>query len=384
MIWVMYYFGYIAYKSQYPQGIAGIDRFAKRRLSFGTLLVKRYYLIPIFFFCFFSAVRYKVGVDFGAYKRFFYEILVYGHVLDEDAVELGFTFLAKVTTLFTDTHYLLFFILAFLQISFIYYALRKRTYALVYLGTSIMLNYTYHSLMNGVRQNIVACAFVAMLPLILEKKRWPLFIACVFIATLMHKSALFLLPIGLLVYFILKRGILSIPIQLIIMTVCWFFMDKIDTTYIEILFRLGEQAGYSSDKADTYIVKELMGKSFGAWAYISYLVYTVIVLYSKKLLLFVKNDKLFIVMYNLFFISICVNLLFYNNFGIERLNLYLGIFQPIILSIMLFYTSRYQPHINKYLYWGIIFILSLRLLILFFTMGAIPDENTLYKFDFLY
>lgn len=381
MAWVMTYYGHIAYKNQYPQGIEGVDRFQNKKLTFVSLLAKSYFIMPILIFCFFSAIRYKVGVDFGAYKRFFYEILNYGRVLDEGAVEPAFTYISKFTAAFTDNHYLLFFILAFLQISFIYYALRKKTYALVYLGIAIMLNFTYHSLMNGVRQNIAACAFVAMIPLVLEIKKWPWFVLCVLAATLMHKSAVILLPIGLIVYLILQRGTLSISIQLAIVAICFIFMDKIDTSYIENLFLLGEKAGYSAEKADAYVAQELTDKSFGFWGYTSYLVYITIIIYSKKILLWLKNDTLFTTMYNLFFISICINLLFYNNFGIGRLNYYLTIFQPIIMSIMLFYTYKVKTSLNTYIHRGVIIILTLRFIMLLYSTLSSVNESILYKFD---
>lgn len=381
MVWVMTYFGQVAYRTQYPQGFEGIDKFQKSRLSFCSLLTRSYFLIPILVFCLISAIRYEVGTDFWGYKNYFYQINTWGRILEEDAVEPAFTFIGKFTVAFTNKHYLMFFILAFLQISFIYYALRKKTYALVYIGMAIMLNFTYHSLMNGVRQNIVACAFVAMLPLILEMKKWPWFIICVLAATLMHKSAMILLPIGLIVYFLLQRNILSIPLQLVVVAICFVFMDKIDIGYLEFFFQLGAEAGYSAEKADSYANLELTGKSFGLWAFVSNLTYVLIMLYSKKIQSWLKNDKIFIVMYNLFFISVCLGLLFYNNFGIGRLNLYLKIFQPIIMSIMLFYTSKYRTKLNVYIYWGILLALSLKLVLLFFMMAPVSNEAILYKFD---
>lgn len=380
MMWVMTYYGKVAYKNQYPQGFGGIDRFENEKMSFVSLLAKNYFVVPIVVFCFFSAIRYEVGVDFGAYKRFFYEILNWGRVLDEGAVEPAFTFIGRFTSAFTNKHYLMFFILAFLQISFIYYALRKRTYALVYIGMGILLNFTYHSLMNGVRQNIVACAFVAMVPLILEFKKWPWFVLCVLASALMHKSAMILLPIGLIAYF-LKRNILPIPTQLALVLTCFIFMDAINMEYLELFFMLGEEAGYSAEKSEVYATQELMTKSFGSWAYMSYLTYVIVIMYSKKIQSWLNNDRVFVVMYNLFFLSVCIGLLFYNSFGIERLNYYLSIFQPIMISIMLFYTSKHKTKFNIYVHWGVILALSMRLIMLFYKMAPIVGEKTLYKFD---
>ena len=52
IIWVMTYFGRIAYKVQYPQGYKGIDMMSNRKISVFTLFTKSYFVIPIFVFCF--------------------------------------------------------------------------------------------------------------------------------------------------------------------------------------------------------------------------------------------------------------------------------------------------------------------------------------------
>ena len=380
IVWIMTYFGKVAYKNQYPQGIGGIDKFANRKMSFASLFLKKYYFIPILIFCLFSAIRYKVGVDFDAYKRFFYEILDYGRVLDEGAVESGFTFLGKLTSAISSTHHLLFFLLAFLQISFFYYALRKRTYALIHLGLAIMTSVTYISLMNGVRQNIAACAFIAMVPLALEKKGWLWFTLCVAAATLMHKSAFALLPIGMLVYFVFQRGTLSVPIQLLIMFACLIFMDKFDTSYLERIYAFGEQAGYSANKIDTYSELELTTKSFGLWGITTFFIQVCAVIYSKKILS-MTNDKVMTCMYNLSFVATCLDTLFYNNFGINRLNYYFIIFQPIILSLLLFYTSRSKKKIDLYVFRSIFTIMIIRYIYLLYTSLSNANECILYKFD---
>ena len=50
MLWVMDYFGNIAYRKQYPQGIDGIDLLANKKKGFMSMLTKSYNAIPIFVF----------------------------------------------------------------------------------------------------------------------------------------------------------------------------------------------------------------------------------------------------------------------------------------------------------------------------------------------
>lgn len=381
MLWVMDYFGNIAYKKQYPQGINGIDLLYNKKKGFFSMFSKSYYTIPIFVFCLFSALRYKVGTDSISYKSYFYEIQQHGRLLG-DAAEEGFVFLSKLTSYFTSSHYLFFFILAFLQIAFIYYAVRKKSYALKYIGVSIILSGFYLSLMNGVRQNIVACAFVAMIPLITNKKKWWLFLLSVFICSFMHKSAYFLIPLGLLSYFVLSKGILSIRLQLLILAVCYIFMDKLDVSFLDAFFALGENAGYAAESIEAYTELEATEKSFGLWAFMLLFVKIFIILSSKKIQQISKNDKVTIIMYNLFFLGACAKTLFYNNFTIGRLSYYLVVFQPVMLSIMLFITSISEKKKDKYIFNSTIFLLAASFLyLLYINTGNLMFESTLYKFD---
>lgn len=381
MVWVMTHFGKIAYKTQYPQGIGGVDMYQNRKVPFSTLLTKSYYLIPIFVFCFFAAIRFKVGTDCESYKVGFYALVQFRSVI-YGASEPGFIAISRIVAATTGSHYLLFFILAFLQISFLYYAVRKNNLATIYLGLSIMLSGFYLSLMNGVRQYIVACAFVAMIPLIVEKKKWWLFVLAVFICSSMHKSAFFLLPLGLLSYYILSKGILNIKIQLLIVALCYIMMDKINLSFLDTFFALGENAGYTTKSIEAYTELEMTQKNFGLWSFMLFIVKIFIILYSKKIQQISKNDKVTVIMYNLFFIGTCVTTLFYNNFTIGRLSYYLVVFQPIMLSIMLFITSISKNRNDKYIFYSSIFLLTLSFLYLLYkASGNLMMESTLYKFD---
>lgn len=381
MIWVMTYFGNIAYKCQYPKGFGGVDLFPKKKMSFITLLTKSYFIIPILVFCFFAAVRYNVGVDCEHYKSIFYDLGQYGVSLSALNLEKGFVVLAKFIHKLTGSHYILLFMLAFLQISFLYYAQRNSTYTLKYFGLALILSATFFSLMNGIRQNIAACAFVALVPLVLEKKKWLWYILGVYLATLMHKSAFILYPLGLIAYF-LQYGILNKYIQFGIVAICFFLMDKIPIFGIEQLFAsYGVEAGYDENAIDTYSELESTTKTFGLSSMLQLISYIVIIWYSDKMKTFFDN-KVFNIQYNLFFIGICLYLLFYNNFVINRLLYYLMIFIPIIISNTLFYLRYNKKKNYKMMFNMMLLILILYLIyILYVSAQKIPNEFLLYKFD---
>lgn len=381
MIWVMTYYGKIAYRRQYPLGYGAIDCINDKKLPFYWLFTKTYFIIPIFVICFFSAIRYKVGVDCESYKMSFYGILQFGGAALNDDKEGLFVALAKTTQIFTNSHYMFFFILVFMQIGTLYYALRKKSYAIIYLGITLILSSKYLSLMNGMRQNIAACILIASIPLILEKKKWGWFLLATFVASSMHKSAMFFIPIGLLAFYVLRKGILSIPIQLVIIAICYLMMDKLELPFLDSLFSYGDMAGYDSRSIDVYSNLEATNKNFGFSSWLSFLTQILAIIYSKRIQTQIKDNE-FNTMYNLFFISVCIGLLLYNNFTIGRLNYYFSITEPIILSIMLFYMRYSKKKLDNLLFYFTIFLLIIKFSFLLYKASTEINEYTLYKFDF--
>lgn len=383
MIWVMTYFGNIAYKCQYPQGFSGIDKFINKKISFKTLLEKSYFLIPIFIFCFFAAVRFQVGADCESYKKIFYEVNSFAGLESRD-IESAFLFIANVTGFISDKHYLFMFVMAFLQISLLYYAQRKTTYSLKFFGLALILSSVYFSLMNGMRQNIAACAFVALVPLVLEKKNWVWYIGGVILAGQMHKSAFVLFLLGIMAYFLQYR-ILNRYIQLCIIAVCFVLMDSLDISSITNIFSTyGTSAGYDDRAIDMYSTVESMTKAFGFSSFLQLFSYIIVIWYSVKMQN-MFNNKLFNIQYNLFFIGICIFLMFYNNFVINRLLYYLNIFIPYILASCMFYLWNSKKRLEKKVMFRLmIFILVVNFMyILYAASQKYPLEISLYKFDLI-
>lgn len=377
IIFVMTHCGLIAYRRQYPQGFGNVNILANRSISFVSMFARSYFLIPIFVFCFFAAVRYQVGVDCESYKSIFYEIGQVGFSARAEYIETGFVLLSKFVYSFTGSHYLLLFILAFLQISFYYFGLRKDRYALVFFGVALMLTGHYWSLMNGMRQNVVACAFVAMIPLA-QNKKWIYYIVSVYLASLMHKSAFILLPIGIVVYF-LPNKIPNVKLQLIILVICFFLMNKFDNV-VNLISEYASFARYAESQVDTYSSLENTTYAFGFRMYLLYLVYIVAIIYSNKMNK-IFNSKYFTICYHLFFIGICLTLLFYNNFTMRRLLYYFICFMPIVVSALFFYLWRNKQY-------GILSLLMGLLLMRTLYDGYdnvvqfAQQECFLYKFDF--
>lgn len=375
MIWVMTFWGKYAYKVQYPEGFRGVNRFGKRNLSITTIITKNYFLIPIFVFCFFTAFRFKVGVDCESYKQIFYDLNRFGESVRRTEIEPLFVFLSKITYAITQFHYLLFFILALLQIGLYYYSCKRNTYVLIFLSIVLFLSGEYWSWMNGVRQNIAACTFVAITPLLINRKWWHIGIL-MFLAMQMHKSALIIAPLCIMAYF-LKNKILNKYLQLCILLLAFSIMNKFNTILLDYGVLAGE-AGYDETSIAAYSEMEETNRTFGFRMILLYAVHTIVIWFSDRMALFYKDEK-FNMWYNLYFIGICLSVVFYNSFTMTRILYYLVIFMPLVLSHLLFYFYH-----NKM---GYLLFISILLLIIrtIYTMNVnlvnVTNETFFYKFD---
>lgn len=148
-------------------------------------------VVVLFLFAFISGVRWNVGVDHLSYLRS-YENIMRGGEFRESGVEFGFDYITK---LFADLniHFTIYFgFWAFLQIFFIYYALKDERYLWPFIGVVIIMGPHYLSWMNGIRQMLVACMFVYAVQFIKTRKLIP-YLFIILAATLIHKSAILLL-----------------------------------------------------------------------------------------------------------------------------------------------------------------------------------------------
>lgn len=378
LIWTMTHCGLIAYKQQYPNGFYGSDSLKNQSVGIGVLFTKSYFVIPIFIFCLFASLRYQVGVDCNSYKDIFYELGRFGRSLRAENIEGGFILLSKGVYDITGTHYLLFFLLALLQIVLYYFAFIKERYVLIYLGVAIMLTGHYWSLMNGMRQNIAACALVALIPLIVNRK-WMHLVIITLLATTMHRSALLILPIGVLVFFT-KNKVPNKYLQFVILAISFIAMNKFDHFASDELMEFADEAGYTSDEIAIYADKENTSYNFGLRMMLLYTVYLLVIMYSEKMSK-AFNSVVFNAMYNLFFIGICATLIFYNNPTMIRVLYYFTAFVPPVISYFLFYISKIAK-----IRWA--FYVVIAFLLVQTIWGVYTDvrdnkqrETSLYKFD---
>lgn len=365
------------YSYQYPNGINGINRLQGQKVN---IFRNPNFLVPIFFFSLLASVRYKVGVDTESYKMIFYQYITgYDKCFLVDKGEWGFKFIIDITSFFSNQHYLYLFSLAAIQIGSLYFALRKQREYLPFLAVSIFLSEIFFILMNGMRQSISACLLPVMILFILEKK-WLKAAMTLLIATSFHKSAVFLIPLSLSA-FCLDKKILDTKWQLFLFFLSFLLIDKIPINLFS-LSKFAGDAGYDDTQIIAYSSLDATSKSVGPIVLLQYVTYLIAIIYSKKMFVLFKS-KFFNVVYNLFFIGLCLYLIFYNNFTVSRILYYFRMLSPIIVSASLYTLWTSSEKIDKSFFRiTIILMVSYLLWELIKATTTYPNEYVLFKFDF--
>lgn len=382
IIFLFMHAGYYTYKQQFPNGYTGGENNIQSNTSFTDLVLRSDFLIPILVFCFFAAIREKVGgVDNYDYEKFFYDIYNYGKIQTEDDIEYGYQWIIKLTTQFTNKHYLYFFIISLIQISLLYCGIRKESYLLIFFGLTFFLCNTFHSMLHIMRQYTVVCLFVAMTPYIQKKKNWIWIIPIILLGMTIHRTAILMIPLGIIGY-LLKDKFLNPYIQLAILFICYLLIDKIDMHGWMNFYNLGYLSEYDADTINHYSEYSIQRKTFGARSHILLISYIVMAFYSKKMKEY-YNNTCYNYIYNIFFWGICFYLLFYNNYVVIRLLHYSIIFSPIVQAYFLFYLWNNREKDKNNITVFILFILLLFAHMLFYVAEALaeyPHEFFLYKF----
>ena len=153
-------------------------------------------LLSLFVFSVIAGARYHTGYDHAMYLEQYQHLQETGD-FSRHNFEYGFEWISKIFA-WCHIHYFFYFAFwALLQIGFLYYGLRNHKHLLCWIGLGIMCGPFFLNWMNSVRQSVVVCLFVALVPLIKDRKIIP-YLLIVIAAAFIHKSALLLLPVFLI------------------------------------------------------------------------------------------------------------------------------------------------------------------------------------------
>ncbi len=342
-----------------------------KSFNLGTILI-------VTVFTLFSGLRYGVGVDYFSYLNYYLELkngLPIAPLYDN--FEPLFVGIASFLAYCKASPIIYFAFWALLQVTLFYYGLKDRKFIYPFIGLVLILGGYYLSWMNGIRQVIVACAFV-MISHYIVKHKFIKYLLAVLLCTLMHRSAIILI----LFYFIpikdyFKNKYLCIGILLLCAVLGQMAVLKDSLDFIEPIL---SNLGYDS-YADNFtnIIESESSRTYGPRRFVLLLTNILIIWFSPQ----IKEkygDKYFIFGYNMFFIYICLSDLLSNvSYLFLRPLFYLNPFVLIMTGYLLAYLSQ-----QKTLSLKIIFIIALIVSCSYMAIECVacynlPDERSMYK-----
>ena len=314
------------------------------------------YWCCILLFCLVSGLRWDVGVDHISYVEDYIDMCKGQYFGRERGIEPAYLLISQAFAQL-GVHYIFYMaLLAFLEIYFIVKAFKDEKTIMPYILILIVLGGYYFSWMNGIRQNIAACAFVWFSQYINKKNFWK-YLICVILAYTMHTSALLLIPVYLLAYdkHIWNRTWLNISVFILCFIVGQTptFVSNINS-FASLLSFMGydyytELLGSLTDSTS------FRSFSFGPRMLVSLLTYCICILLYGKVSDYYNSPKVDLC-FKLFFIGVCWYYLFINTLGIFlRPNYYFIIFALPITA----YTLQYLYRTKRSLMYTILLFLSL-------------------------
>lgn len=339
--------------------------------------------IPWGAICVFSIVfgiRYNVGIDHLAYLEMYQSYKIAGFDLD---TEPGFGALIKLIS-FLDCHFsVFFFILAFLQLFLIFYALRKFPYLHNLLIITFFLLTTFLNFMNGIRQEVAFCFWVVAIDCLSNKKFWQ-YLLCVGLAITFHVSAVILLPIYFL--YVKKDSYFNrLSFQIILMSIAIILSFMFNTT--ELLFGLvGEFAGILGYHG--YVGMVIEGNSefleasrgIGLGFFVILLLNIIIITYSDRVKRY-YNNRQYNIMYDLYFFGVIYMYLTNGSIALQRINYYFYNFNFIIGAFTLYYLIKQKTmkHTLSYLAMLVLYILLFSAIVIFRGAESCAIYNTFWS-----
>lgn len=338
--------------------------------------------IALLLFALISGIRWNVGTDHLGYLNT-YQSLKEGIDFKRDDFESGFTF---ITMLFAklNIHFTVYFgFLAFLQLFLVYYAFKDERFILPYLGLIILFGGQYLLWMNGIRQALAACFFVYSIQFITQRKLIK-YIVVIFIATLLHKSAVILF----IFYFIPNKEYFknrAIATGLLIATIFVglnpFWMSATDSIS-NIFNTIGYADRYDLSTLEYIISERQRDMNFGPRRIAANILCVLIIWYYPKIKKHYNNNNKIRWFYNLAILGALHHNLFANTTSLFlRPTYYLTIFTPIVISYLLSYlnSKEYKKFSPSFMF---IFIVSISYLIfaIFADSGKVNQDFTNYKF----
>lgn len=299
-------------------------------------------ILSLILFSCIAGARYHTGYDHAMYLEQ-YDVLLKTGEFTRTNFEYGFEWISKLFALYHAHHFFYFAFWALLQIGFLYYGLRNHKHLLCWVGLGIMCSTYFLGWMNSVRQSVVVCLFVALVPLIRDRKFIP-YAVLVIIAAFIHKSALLLLPVFLLCFLNIeeknlnKWWMLAVFAIFVLIGINPFWLDWF-TNYQWFL----DITGYDNygNLNDPNVAGTFRVMTWGPGRISIFLSNVFMILFYPELKAHFKTDRLLPLFFILAYIGMCLsNLLMNTSHFILRPLDYFIIFYLIIAAYLMVYLIK--------------------------------------------
>ncbi len=288
-----------------------------------------------------AGLRYHTGFDHAMYLKE-YQILQQTGSFGRTSFEPGFVLISKLFA-WMHCHYSIYFgFWGALNIGFVYFALRDRKWLLPWMGAAIMLGGHFVLWTNLLRQYVVVCAFVAMIPLMQQRKFWH-YLAAVLACCLIHRTAVLLLP----VYFLNRTNIhcenrkwyFAIVAVTVVVGLYPFWLPLLD--HVRPFLTYIGYGRYNSFLVDDMVRGDYVRMHWGPNRIALVLQYCFILWYANDLKRYFAADKLLPLYFTLLFVGICMESVLLNTRGdILRLAHWFLVFLPIVDSYLMVWLWR--------------------------------------------
>lgn len=340
----------------------------RRTLSFAFLEI----WLPILFFTIVFGCRYDVGVDYLQYLEW------YEHGFDKK----NEWFWRWVTDLLSNMgipYWIYFSLWAFIQIFFIYYAIKDKRYLFPYIALFIIIGNIFLPMMNTIRFMVAAAIFFYAVKYVIKPCFWK-YSCFILIASLFHKTAIALIAIYPFLLFIRGRtlnrqiqfslllfmGVLMIYEESTFKLITYFFSKAIDF----FNYQKGYNYAVTSNFETILHQGERFGRNSGLGQYIILFIGSIIIIYCPKLYKYYKGDVLFKCAYVLWFCSFLLGLLVQHSFVLNRPLLYFVYFKLLVFAYFMYYCFKSRCVEDKIV--GVFFVLiHMALFINIISMGEV-------------
>lgn len=299
-------------------------------------------VLSVLLFSIVAGARYHTGYDHAMYLDQYLNLQQTGD-FSRHNFEYGFEGISRLFAFF-DIHYFFYFAFwALLQIGLLYFGLRNHKHLLCWVGLGIMLGPYFVNWMNSMRQSVVVCAFVALIPLIRDRK-FVTYAIIVVLCAFIHKSALMLLPVFLICFVkftdkIPSRWVLLTVFAAFVIIGAFPFWIKYVSNYEWFLNLTGYENYYNLD--DPNVKGTLRMINWGPIRLLGLLSDVAMIWFYPDIKKHFSEDRLLPLFFTMALIGVCLsNLLMNTTHFILRPVEYFLIFELIITAYILCYLIK--------------------------------------------